>query len=123
MKKLLYIPLILISYCTTTSAGISTSNVPIVNKKYQVISTVSGTKGWVALDIGIIGVPLSEPLLNQLMQELISQNEADALVNIRYWNDKMIFGFITYHRVGITADAVKFEEAQVPSKADVKKKQ
>ncbi len=122
MKKIIFLLIATIQFCTTTSAGISTSNIPIVNKKYQVINTVSGTKGWVALDVGIIGVPLSEPLLNQLMQELIAQNEADALVNIRYWNDKMIFGFITYHRVGITADAVKFEETQIPGKTDVKKR-
>lgn len=123
MKKIITILVLCLNFCTTTSAGISTSNIPITNRKYQVLSTVSGTKGWIALDIGIIGIPLSEPLLNQLMQELLNQSEADALVNIRYWNDKMIFGFITYHRVGITADAVKFEETQIPNKTDVKKKQ
>lgn len=123
MKKIVTLLLFSFFSCTTTSAGISTSNIPIVNKKYQILNTVSGTKGWIALDFGIVGIPLSEPLLNQLMQELINQNEADALINIRYWNDKMIFGFITYHRVGITAEAVKFEDTFSPTKTDVKKKQ
>ncbi len=108
--------------CTTTSAGMTTSNVPVVNKKYQVVGQVSGQKGWLAIDLGIIGVPLSEPPINSLVDSLIAEKEADALINIRYWNDKMIFFLITYHRIGITAEAIKFEENTPAGKTDVKKK-
>lgn len=111
-----------IANCTTTSAGIATSNIPIVNKKYQVIGQVSGQKGWVALDIGILGVPLSEPPIHQLTESLIAEKEADALINIRYWNDRMIFLLLTYHRIGMTAEAVKFEDGIPSGKGDVKKK-
>jgi hypothetical protein len=116
MKIFILFLFLILGNCTTTSAGISTSNIPVSNKRYQVLGPVSGQKGWVAFDIGIIGVPLSEPPIHALADSLIAEKEADALINIRYWNDRMIFLFITYHRIGMNAEAIKFEEGPLPGK-------
>ncbi|HNK56770.1 MAG TPA: hypothetical protein PLL86_11165, partial [Leptospiraceae bacterium] len=109
MSKHIY--LILIAFllnCASSSAGISTSNIPIVNKKYKVISPVEGRKSWVTIDIAILAVSFSTPPINELVQEMINSKEADALINIRYWQDRSIFLFLTWNRLGINAEAVKF---------------
>ncbi|MCB1178208.1 MAG: hypothetical protein KDK36_11555 [Leptospiraceae bacterium] len=101
--------ILLILNCATSSAGLATSNIPIVNKEYDVIGPVEGKKGWITVDLAIIGVPLNEPPMHALVDELITKNDADALINIKYWNDKMVFPIITYNRIGINAEAVKFK--------------
>ncbi len=95
--------------CATSTAGLATSNIPIVNKNYKVIGSVEGKMGWWTFDIGIIGIPLKKPPMVELVKQLIKQKNADALVNIRYWNDKTIILFMTYNQIGINADAVRFE--------------
>lgn len=56
--------------CATSSAGLATSTVPVADKKYKVISPVEGTKYWFTFDIAIIGIPLGEPPIDQLLEEL-----------------------------------------------------
>ncbi|PJZ24806.1 hypothetical protein CH352_12290 [Leptospira hartskeerlii] len=96
--------------CATSSAGLATSTVPVADKKYKVISPVEGTKYWFTFDIAIIGIPLGEPPIDQLLEELKKEKEADALINVRYWTDKSIFVFLTMNRLHISAEAIKFEE-------------
>lgn len=116
-----HIHLILIAFlinCASSSAGISTSNIPIVNKKYKVISPVEGIKSWVTLDVAVFAVSFSNPPINELVEEMLRSKEADALINIRYWQDKRIYLFITLNRLGINAEAVKFtDEAQTEPNA------
>ncbi len=104
--------LLLLSFsnCSTSSAGITTSNVPIGNKKYKVLSPVEDYTAWVSLDIGIIGFPVSKPPVNRLMKESVQKKSADALINIHYWNDSIVLFLITIHRFGFHAEAIKFEE-------------
>jgi hypothetical protein len=96
--------------CATSSAGLSTSTVPIADKRYKVVSPVEGRKYWFTFDIAIIGIPLGEPPIDQLLEELKKEKEADALINVRYWTDKTILLFFTINRLHISAEAIKFEE-------------
>ncbi|TGL58806.1 LIC20211 family lipoprotein [Leptospira sarikeiensis] len=96
--------------CATSSAGLATSTVPVADKKYKVVSPVEGMKYWFTFDIAIIGIPLGEPPIDQLLEELKKEKEADALVNVRYWTDKTILLFFTINRIHISAEAIKFEE-------------
>ncbi|TGK10593.1 hypothetical protein EHQ81_11485 [Leptospira selangorensis] len=96
--------------CATSSAGLATSTVPVADKKYKVISPVEGTKYWYTFDIAIIGIPLGEPPIDRLLEELTKEKEADALINVRYWTDKSIFVFLTVNRLHISAEAIKFED-------------
>ncbi|WP_078125631.1 LIC20211 family lipoprotein [Leptospira alexanderi] len=107
--SLFFISLILF-HCATSSAGISTSNIPIVDRKYKVIGPVEGHKTWNTFDIAIIGVSLSEPPIDNLVTTMLAEKKADALINIRYWTDKYIFLFITVNRLHINAEAIKFED-------------
>ncbi len=95
--------------CATSSAGIATSNVPIVDQKYTVISPVEKSTYWITFDFGILGFPLRKPPVDELVKEALAENEADALINIRHWNDKIVILFITVNRMGISAEAVRLE--------------
>ncbi|PJZ76398.1 LIC20211 family lipoprotein [Leptospira neocaledonica] len=96
--------------CATSSAGLATSTVPVADKKYKVVSPVEGTKHWFTFDIAIIGIPLGEPPIDQLLEDLKREKDADALINVRYWTDKTILLFFTINRLHISAEAIKFEE-------------
>lgn len=121
MKKKIIILLVSIFFfqCATSSAGISTSNIPIVSKKFKVLAPVEDKISWITFDFGIFGFPLTKPPVDELMTQILKEKQADALINIRYWNDRIILLFVTINRFGINADAVKFEDEVlnvVPSK-------
>lgn len=113
MNRLSLIPailtLLLFLNCATSSAGIATSNIPIVEQKYSVIGPVEKSAYWITIDLGILGFPLTKPPINELVNEAIRDKEADALINIRHWNDKIILLFITVNRFGLNAEAVRFD--------------
>ena len=96
--------------CASSSAGLATSNIPIVNRKYKVIAPVQDSISWVTFDIAIIGIPFRKPPIDKLVERSINQKEADALINIKYWQDRIILFFITWNRLGISAEAIKFED-------------
>lgn len=98
--------------CASSSAGIATSNVPIIDKKYTVIGPVEQSKRWVTIDLAILGFPLTKPPVDEVVSDAIRSKEADALINIRYYTDKMIFLFITVNRFGLNAEAVKWDASQ-----------
>ncbi|TGL57732.1 LIC20211 family lipoprotein [Leptospira jelokensis] len=105
-----------VSNCASSSVGIATSNKPIPNTPYETVKTVDKTFTWYALDIIIFGVHLSEPPVANLYEKVMEEETGDALVNIRYWNEKAIFGPITRYRFNIKGDLVKFPNSQTPSK-------
>jgi hypothetical protein len=96
--------------CASSSAGLATSNIPIVNRKYKVVAPVQDSISWVTFDIAIIGIPFKKPPIDKLVERSINQKEADALINIKYWQDRIILFFITWNRLGISAEAIKFED-------------
>ncbi|EPG72547.1 putative lipoprotein [Leptospira fainei serovar Hurstbridge str. BUT 6] len=99
----------ILSACATSSAGLSTSTVPMADKKYTVLGPVEGMKYWITFDVAIIGIPLKSPPIDILLEELQKEKEADALINLRYWTDKYIFLFLTLNRLHISAEAVRFD--------------
>ncbi|EMJ96654.1 LIC20211 family lipoprotein [Leptospira alstonii] len=107
--SLFFISFILFN-CATSSAGIATSNIPVADRKYKVIGPVEGHKTWNTFDMAIVGVPLSEPPIDKVVTTMLTEKEADALINIRYWTDKYILLFITVNRLHINAEAIKFED-------------
>ncbi|MBE7440806.1 MAG: hypothetical protein HS115_20350 [Spirochaetales bacterium] len=99
--------LLLASACASATAGLAASNIPMDGKRYRVIGPVTDTRRWCAFDIGVIALPLRQPPINEVMQDLLKKNEADALINLRYWTDRTIFLFLTCHRFHLSAEAVK----------------
>ncbi|RHX83474.1 LIC20211 family lipoprotein [Leptospira stimsonii] len=102
--------LFILTNCATSSAGLATSNIPVADRKYKVIGPVEGHKSWNTFDMAIVGIPLSEPPIDKLVNSMLTEKEADALINIRYWTDKYILLFITVNRLHINAEAIKFED-------------
>lgn len=98
----------LLSHCASSSAGIATSNVPIVDQKYSVLGAVEESDYWLTIDFALIGFPLSKPPINNVLDLAIQKSGGDALINIRHWNDKIVLLFLTINRLGIKAEAIKF---------------
>ena len=97
-------------HCASSSSGITTSNIPVVNRKYTVLGPVQNTETWYTFDVALFGFPLDKPPIDKIVSRAISEKNADALINIKYWQDKIIILFITVNRIGISAEAIKFEE-------------
>lgn len=109
--------------CASASAGLATSNIPVGDKKYTILGPVEKSTRFYAIDFGLVAFPTERPPLSRLVDEAMAEKSADALVNIRYWNDRIIFLFITIHRIGLQAEAIKFEDAySFPPVGPAKKK-
>ena len=93
--------------CTSTSVGITTSNIPLEGKKFNVLGKAETSIGWVNVDLGIIGIPMKKPPIDQAIKRLLVQKGGDALINLRYSTDRIIIFFISYYRFHIKADVVK----------------
>lgn len=106
--------------CATSTAGMVTSNTPIGDKKYTIVGPIKEEVSWYSFDIGFIGFPFENPPIENLTSTILANNNADALVNIRYWNEKSVIFFITKNSFGISAEAVKWEETIVPVKGKSK---
>lgn len=102
--------------CATSTAGMATSNTPIGDKKYTIVGPIKEEISWYSFDIGFIGFSFKNPPIENLTSTILANNKADALVNIRYWNEKSVILFITKNSFGITAEAVKWEETIIPVK-------
>jgi hypothetical protein len=107
---------LLIFNCATSTAGMVTSNTPIGDKKYTIVGPIKEEISWYSFDIGFIGFPFENPPIENLTSTILANNNADALVNIRYWNEKSVYLFITRNKFGISAEAVKWEETIIPIK-------
>ncbi|PJZ81725.1 LIC20211 family lipoprotein [Leptospira meyeri] len=116
ITSVLFLSLI-INNCASSSVGIATSNKPIPNTPYETVKTVEKTFTWYALDFIIFGLPFTEPPVTDLYEKVMEEDSGDALVNIRYWNDKSIFGPLTRYRFTIKGDLVRF-----PSQTTTKNK-
>ncbi|XDD42371.1 hypothetical protein AB3N58_13885 [Leptospira sp. WS60.C2] len=122
MKKnipliLLFVLSMFVLNCASSSVGLATSNKPIPNTPYETIKTVDKTFTWYAFDIILFGLPITQPPVADLYEKVLEEESGDALVNIRYWNDKSIFGPITRYRFNIKGDLVRFPNSQIPTKS------
>lgn len=122
MKKfivliLTFVIFLFVSNCASSSVGLATSNKPIPNTPYETIKTVDKTFSWYALDIVIFGIHMTEPPVADLYERIMEEESGDALVNIRYWNEKAVFGPITRYRFNLKADLVKFPNSQTQTKS------
>lgn len=114
MKKILILSLSFFSFCITTNAGITTSNIPVNQniQDIQYITTDIVQKSWWQFDMGILGFPLGEPPIDQSINELLQKHQGDALINIRYYTQKSIFLFMTRNVFTLKADVVKINSNQ-----------
>lgn len=94
--------------CASSSVGVSPSNRPLPNQTYETIKSVEKVYSWYAFDIIVYGASIGTPPMTDIYSDLMQGEEADAIVNLRYYNDKSVFGFITRYRFGIKGDLVRF---------------
>lgn len=102
--------------CTTASAGIVTSNIPLEGKEYTVLGSAETVKTWYSVDTGFIGLPLRPPPVDEAIADLLKQKGGNALVNIRYSTDRTILFFlVTRHRFILKADVVRVSGLGLPA--------
>ncbi|GBF50885.1 hypothetical protein LPTSP4_24120 [Leptospira ryugenii] len=97
--------------CASSTVGLATSNRPIPNTTYETIKTVDKVFTWYSIDIILIGASTDTPPIDKIYSDLVGTEEADAIVNIRYYNEKAVFGPFLRHRFGIKGDLVRFTNA------------
>lgn len=122
--SLLFSPVMVMVNCASAQAGVAVSNIPLEGVPYTVLGEDSVSVSWITLDVGIIAFPLKRPPVEQALQELMKKKGGDALINIRYSTDRMIFLPVTVHRFHVTADVVKLGkgESSGPNKDRSEKK-
>ncbi len=99
--------------CVSASGGIATSNVPVEGRQFEVIGPAETTVSWWSVDLGIIGLPLSDPPVTLAERQLLDEQQGDALVNLRYWTDRsMILFLINRHRFHLKADVIRFTDGR-----------
>ncbi|MCR9143678.1 MAG: hypothetical protein NXI24_15630 [bacterium] len=98
--------------CASASGGFSVSNVPMESRRFEVVAPgEEATLSWWSLDLGILGLPLSDPPVARAEQLLLSRTDGDALINLRYWNDRSVFLlFVNRQRFHLKADVVRFTD-------------
>ena len=95
--------------CISSQAGITTSNIPLDGRRYEVLGTAKTTVNWYSVDFGILGFPLRTPPIDKACNKLMEEKGGDALINIRYSTDRIILTFISMHRFHIKADVIKLK--------------
>ncbi len=98
--------------CVSASGGIAVSNVPVEGRRFDVVGTAETTVAWWSLDIGVIGLPLSDPPVDLAQKQLLEEKGGDALINLRYWTDRSVFLLFTRHRFHLKADVIKFNNGR-----------
>lgn len=122
MKKIFILfSMVFLINCASSYAGVATSNIPVLNKKYKVVSVIDKRETWKTFDIGIIAIPLEEHPIQKMVNDALQENDADALINIKYWHDRRVYGPISYHRFNLNAEAIKFEPEEETKNANPKK--
>jgi len=122
----IYLSLLLIlfsvsfSNCASSTVGIASSNRPIPGTPYETIKTVDRLFTWYSVDFIIISGTTSTPPTEKIYGEMMEGESADAIVNIRYYNEKAVFGPLIRHRFGIKGDLVRF--TQTPATTTTKGK-
>lgn len=96
--------------CASANAGIALSNIPLENRKYEVLGPAETTIRWFNFDIGLVGIPMSRPPVEKAMNNLLEEKGGDALINLRYWTDRTILFMITINRFHLKADVVKLTD-------------
>ncbi|MCB1175215.1 MAG: hypothetical protein KDK39_16690 [Leptospiraceae bacterium] len=97
--------------CVTAGLGMQASNRALNGQPYTDLGPVQGSVNWWSFDIGFIGVPLTEPPLTELEQQMLGQEKsgrADALVHLRWRESQMrfLFGFVR-HSLVMEARAIR----------------
>lgn len=102
--------------CASTNAGIASSNIPInpAVTEIQYITTDTVRKDWWVFDVGVFGLPLEEPPIDEALKELQQKHEGDALINIRYYTQRSVFLMLSKNSIIIKADVVKLIPKTTP---------
>lgn len=95
--------------CISSQAGITTSNIPLDGRRYDVLGPEMTTVTWVSIDFGFLGFPLEIPPIDEACNTLMEKKGGDALINIRYSTDRSIILFVSLHRFHIKADVIKLK--------------
>jgi hypothetical protein len=102
--------------CTQMGAGMTSSTLPITARDtYQKMGPASGST-W---SIGFFNIPMIPYNAYNAIQKAKKSAGADGLINVTaenkvYWVT-IIYPLITYHKIQVTGDAIKFARGSGPA--------
>ncbi|HPN85030.1 MAG TPA: hypothetical protein PK821_06825 [Victivallales bacterium] len=105
---------VVLSGCLSTPGGLTSSTLPISAKdSYTIIAeNVSGGNA----QLRILGLPLYPLNAYDALQSTKEKYGADGLINVTVENEMYsltLIPFITYHKVLINGDAIKFKRGKL----------
>ncbi|MCZ8155435.1 MAG: hypothetical protein O9264_04905 [Leptospira sp.] len=104
-----------LTQCASSTVGVAASNKPIPNTPYETIKSVDKLFTWYSIDLILISVSTSTPPTEKIYDEMMEGETADAIVNIRYYNEKSVFGPVLRHRFGIKGDLIRYTSTTGPT--------
>lgn len=97
--------LLLIS-CATVPVGISPSTTPLNNKT---ISTNLGKVEGSHSVMGVLYMMFDRPDIDMAIYDALAKKGGDALINVRCYEKTIQLYLISYHKVYVVGEAVKFK--------------
>jgi hypothetical protein len=101
--------------CATTPVSITSSNTPLNDKK--IAENLGKVEGKGNLTVSIFGLwMVQKPDIQSAIDDALYKKKADALINIKCYEEWQYYFFISFTRVIVEGEAVKF---QIPSEQNV----
>ena len=99
-----------------TPGGITASNVPIQEKKYEVIGPSDGKSNysWALFGVWSFG----KPDIAVAVQNAVNKKQGDAMINVQWYQQTYYFVFFSLHRVYVIGDVIKFTDGKEENKSD-----
>ncbi|TGL62268.1 hypothetical protein EHQ58_03445 [Leptospira ognonensis] len=97
-----------VTNCASSTVGVAASNKPILNTTYETIKSVDKLFTWYSVDLILISVSTETPPTEKIYDVMMEGETADAIINIRYYNEKSVFGPIIRHHFGIRGDLIRY---------------
>jgi hypothetical protein len=100
----------------TIPIGLTSSSTPIQNKEYQILGKGEGSSHYYSIHLIFppIGWSIQNPDIEYAVIKAISAKGGDALINVRFYQKSYYYLLISYHKIIVAGDVIKF--TSVPGK-------
>jgi hypothetical protein len=95
--------------CATTPVSITSSNTPLNDKK--IAENIGKVEGESKYCISVFGFwMIGKPDIQMAIDDALSKKKADALINIKCYEDWKYIFFVSFTKVIVEGEAVKFQK-------------
>jgi hypothetical protein len=95
--------------CATTPVSITSSNMPLNDKKIS--ENLGKVEGESKYCISVLGFwMIGKPDIQMAIDDALSKKKADALINIKCYEDWKYIFFVSFTKVIVEGEAIKFQK-------------